>query len=133
MQFVNVCIKYWEQKKALHQRQAIQNNAKENRKRLNYEYKVGDIGRADSGLPATGRTGAAFLSWVPELPVLGLLGRSKLGIHFVRVVLVLDVSGLVHFGLGDKPEGGGNPSPKKRSSGGSSERVPKKVRSEFVE
>jgi len=32
----------WEQKNALHQRQAIQNNAKENRKRLNYEYKVGD-------------------------------------------------------------------------------------------
>ena len=32
----------WERKKALHQRQAIQNNAKENRKRLNYEYKVGD-------------------------------------------------------------------------------------------
>ena len=30
----------------------------------------------------------------------------------------------------DKPDGGGNPSPKKRSSGGSSERVPKKVRSE---
>jgi len=29
-----------------------------------------------------------------------------------------------------KPDGGGNPSPKKRSSGGSSERVPKKVRSE---
>ncbi len=30
-----------------------------------------------------------------------------------------------------KPDGGGNPSPKKRSSGGSSERVPKKVRSEM--
>ena len=29
-----------------------------------------------------------------------------------------------------KPEGGGNPSPKKRSSGGSSDRVPKKVRTE---
>jgi hypothetical protein len=29
-----------------------------------------------------------------------------------------------------KPDGGGNPSPKKRSSGGSSDRVPKKVRSE---
>jgi len=29
-----------------------------------------------------------------------------------------------------KPDGGGNPSPKKRSSGGSSEQVPKKVRSE---
>jgi len=29
-----------------------------------------------------------------------------------------------------KPDSGGNPSPKKRSSGGSSERVPKKVRSE---
>ena len=29
-----------------------------------------------------------------------------------------------------KPDGGGNPSPKKRSSGGLSERVPKKVRSE---
>jgi hypothetical protein len=29
-----------------------------------------------------------------------------------------------------KPDGGDNPSPKKRSSGGSSERVPKKVRSE---
>ena len=29
-----------------------------------------------------------------------------------------------------KPDGGGNPSPKKRLSGGSSERVPKKVCSE---
>jgi len=64
---------------------------------------VGDIGRTDSGLPATGRTGAAFLSRVPELPVLGLLGRSKLGIHFFRVMLVLDGSDLVNFGLRDKP------------------------------
>ena len=29
-----------------------------------------------------------------------------------------------------KPEGGGNPSPTKRSSGGSSDRVPKRVRTE---
>jgi hypothetical protein len=32
----------WEQKKALHQQQAIQNNANENRKRVNHTYKVGD-------------------------------------------------------------------------------------------
>ena len=51
---------------------------------------VGNIGHTDSGLPATGRTGAAFLPWVPELPVLGLLGCSKLGIDFFRVMLVLD-------------------------------------------
>jgi hypothetical protein len=32
----------WERKKALHQRQAIQNNANENQKRVNHTYKVGD-------------------------------------------------------------------------------------------
>ncbi len=64
---------------------------------------VGDIGHTDPGLLATGRTGAAFLSWVPELPVLGLLGRGKLEILFVRVVPVLDVSDLVNVGLRDKP------------------------------
>jgi hypothetical protein len=32
----------WEQKKALHQQQAIQNNANKNRKRMNHTYKVGD-------------------------------------------------------------------------------------------
>jgi len=65
--------------------------------------KVGNVGRADSGLPATGRTSAAFLSWVPELPVLGLLGCCKLGIHFSRVMLVLNSSDLVNFGLRNKP------------------------------
>ena len=32
----------WERKKALHQRQALQNNANENQKRVNHLYKVGD-------------------------------------------------------------------------------------------
>jgi len=64
---------------------------------------VGNVGHTDSGLPATGRTGAAFLPWVPELPVLGLLGRSKLGIHFFRVMLVLNRSDLVNVGLRNKP------------------------------
>ena len=36
--------------------------------------KVGNVGRTDSGLPDTSRTGVSFLSWVPELPVLSLLG-----------------------------------------------------------
>ncbi len=40
--------------------------------------KVGNVGCTDSGLSATGRTGAAFLPWIPELPVFSLLGRSKL-------------------------------------------------------
>ena len=43
--------------------------------RGNGRSKVRNVGRTDSGLPATGRTGAAFLPWVPELPVFGLLGR----------------------------------------------------------
>ena len=43
---------------------------------------VGNVGRADSSLPATGRTGAAFLLWVPDLPVLGLLGHCKFGIEY---------------------------------------------------
>ena len=43
--------------------------------RGNGRSKVGNVGRTDSGLLATGRTGAVFLSWVPELPVRGLLGR----------------------------------------------------------
>ena len=43
--------------------------------RGNGRSKVGNVGRTDSGLLATGRTGATFLSWVPELPVLGILGH----------------------------------------------------------
>ena len=43
--------------------------------RGNGRSKVGNVGRTDSGLLTTGRTGTTFLSWVPELPVLGLLGR----------------------------------------------------------
>ena len=35
--------------------------------------------------------------------MLGLLGRSKLGIHFFRVMLVLDRSDLVNVGLRNKP------------------------------
>ena len=40
--------------------------------RGNGRSKVGNIGCTDSGLLTTG---TAFLSWVPKLPVLGLLGR----------------------------------------------------------
>ncbi len=43
--------------------------------RGNSRRKVENVGCTDSGLLTTGRTGTTFLSWVPELPVLGLLGR----------------------------------------------------------
>jgi hypothetical protein len=46
--------------------------------RGNGRSKVGNVGRTDTGLLATGRTGSAFLYWVPELPVLGLLVTENL-------------------------------------------------------
>ncbi len=42
--------------------------------RGNGRSEVGNVGLTDSGLLTTGRASAAFLPWVPELPVLGLLG-----------------------------------------------------------
>ena len=46
--------------------------------RGNGRSKVRNVGRTDTGLLATGRTGSAFLYWVPELPVLGLLVTENL-------------------------------------------------------
>ncbi len=44
-----------------------------------------------------------FLPWVPELPVLGFLGRCELGVHFVGVMLLLDSGDLVDVSLRNKP------------------------------
>ncbi len=55
--------------------------------RGNGRSKIGDVGRTDSRLTATGRTGAAFLPWAPELPVLGLPLKTNKLIYWIKILL----------------------------------------------